>query len=75
MTTIQVQVRLPENLVNVIDKWVKEGKFSSRSEAVKTIVNIYEEREKTRKFYQLLHKRSEETKKNPDLLVPLDEIS
>ncbi len=73
MTTIQVQVRLPENMVNIIDKWINEGIFSNRSEAVKTIIKIHEEREKTRKFYQLLIERSEEAKKNPDLLVPLDE--
>ena len=75
MTSIQVQVRLPEEMVKIIDKWVNEGVFSSRSEAVKTIVKIYEEREKTRNFYQILHERSKEAKEKPELLLPLDEIS
>ncbi len=33
------------------------------------------EREKTREFYQKLLKRSEQAKKKPDSLIPLDESS
>jgi len=40
----QVQVRMPEKLVKEIDKWVAEGRFKSRSDAIKTIVVLYEER-------------------------------
>jgi len=75
MATTQVQVRIPEELVKEIDRWVSEGRFSSRSEAVKTIITLYDERERTRKFYQMLVKRSEEASKNPDSLVPLDETT
>jgi Arc/MetJ-type ribon-helix-helix transcriptional regulator len=69
----QVQLRLPEEMVAEIDAWVAEGKFKSRSDAIKTIISLYEEREKTRKFYELLTKRSQEAKDKPEKLVPLEE--
>ncbi|MGO8806216.1 MAG: ribbon-helix-helix domain-containing protein [Candidatus Bathyarchaeia archaeon] len=69
----QVQLRLPAEMIAEIDIWVEEGKFKSRSDAIKTIISLYEEREKTRKFYELLNKRSEEAKKNPEKLVPLED--
>lgn len=69
----QVQLRLPEEMIAEIDCWVAEGRFKSRSDAIKTIIALYEEREKTRKFYELLNKRSEEAKKHPEELVPLEE--
>ncbi|RJS77487.1 ribbon-helix-helix protein, CopG family [Candidatus Bathyarchaeota archaeon] len=34
---VQVQVRMPEKLVKEIDRWVAEGRFKSRSDAIKTI--------------------------------------
>ena len=69
----QVQLRLPEKTLEEIDKWVAEGRFKSRSDAIKTIISIYEEREKTRKFFKMLVKRSEEVKKHPEILIPLEE--
>lgn len=75
MTTTQVQVRIPKEMVKEIDKWVTEGRFTSRSEAIKTIVALYEERERTRKFYQILLKRSEEAREKPGMLLPLEEAS
>jgi Arc/MetJ-type ribon-helix-helix transcriptional regulator len=69
----QVQLRLPEQTLKQIDAWVAQGKFKSRSDAIKTIISIYEEREKTREFYQMLHKRSQEAKEHPEELVPLEE--
>jgi Arc/MetJ-type ribon-helix-helix transcriptional regulator len=69
----QVQLRLPEKMIEEIDCWVAEGRFKSRSDAIKSILTLYEEREKTREFYKLLLKRSEEAKKHPEKLVPLDE--
>ena len=69
----QVQLRLPAEMIAEIDSWVKEGKFKSRSDAIKTIISLYEEREKTRKFYELLNKRSKESKKNSEKLVPLED--
>ena len=69
----QVQLRLSEKMIAEIDYWVAEGRFKSRSDAIKTIISLYEEREKTREFYDLLHKRSEEAKKHPGKLIPLEE--
>ena len=69
----QVQLRLPEEMIAEIDCWVAEGRFKSRSDAIKTIISLYEEREKTRKFYELLNKRREEAKQYPEQLVPLEE--
>ncbi|MDH7477513.1 MAG: ribbon-helix-helix domain-containing protein [Candidatus Bathyarchaeota archaeon] len=70
----QVQLRLPEKMLKEIDKWVAEGKFKSRSDAIKTILAFYEEREKTREFFKMLTKRSEEAKKHPESLIPLEEL-
>jgi len=75
MATTQVQVRIPEELVNELDKWIAEGRFSSRSEAVKTIVTLYKERERTRKFYEMLSKESDEAKKHPESLIPLKDVT
>jgi Arc/MetJ-type ribon-helix-helix transcriptional regulator len=57
-----------------IDSWVAQGKFKNRSDAIKTIIALYEEREKTRAFYQMLNKRGEEAKKHPEKLVPLEDV-
>ena len=70
----QVQVRMPEKLLEEIDKWVAEGRFKSRSDAIKTIVALYEERERTREFYKMLVERSKEAKEKPEILIPLEEI-
>lgn len=70
----QVQVRMPESMVEQIDRWVEEGRFRSRSDAIKTIVALYEERERTREFYRMLLERSREAEERPELLVPLEEI-
>ena len=75
MTTVQVQVRIPKELVKEIDIWVKEGKFASRSEAIRAIVALYEEREHTRKFYQILLERSKEASERPEILLPLEKAS
>ncbi len=75
MATTQVQVRIPREMVKEIDKWVEEGRFASRSEAVKTIVALYNERERTRTFYQMLSNRSREAKTSPADLLPLEEVS
>lgn len=65
---------MPEDVVKDIDRWVARGRFKSRSDAIKTIVALYEEREKTREFYQMLVERSKEAKEKPEILVPLEEI-
>ena len=69
---IQVQVRVPENLLEMVDKWIEEGRFKSRSDAIRIVLSQYEEREKTREFYKLLNKRSREAKEHPEELVPLE---
>lgn len=65
---------MPEKLLREIDRWVAEGRFRSRSDAIKTIIALYEERERTREFYNMLIKRSKEAKEKPEILVPLEEI-
>ena len=67
---VQVQLRMPKEMVRVIDVWVKNGKFNSRSDAIKTIVAYYEEKEKTRAFYEMLLKRSKQAKEKPTVLIP-----
>ncbi len=71
----QVQVRIPKKLLEEIDTWVEEGRFKSRSDAIKTIVGFYEEREKTRTFLKMLNDRSEEAEKKTEDLVPLDDVA
>jgi Arc/MetJ-type ribon-helix-helix transcriptional regulator len=71
---VSVQVRIPKTLVREIDRWVREGRFRSRSDAIKTILALYQERERTCEFYRMLVKRSEEARKNPRILVPLEEL-
>ena len=72
---VQVQVRMPEKSVQEIDKWIAEGRFASRSEAIKTIVAMHQERERTREFYKLLLERSKEVKEKPEILLSLEEVS
>ena len=69
-----VQVRMPDDLIEEIDRWISEGRFKSRSEAIKTIIAIYHERERTREFYRMLVERSEEAKEKPEILIPLEEV-
>ena len=69
---IQVQVRVPEEKVRVIDNWINQGKFKSRSDTMKTILAFYIEREKTREFYNMLMQRSNEAREKPEILIPLE---
>jgi len=71
---IPVHVRVPEDMVRGIDKWIREGRFSSRSEAVKAMISFYEEREKTREFFSMLVRRSREARENPDILIPIGKV-
>lgn len=71
---VQVQLRLPEKMISEIDKWVAEGRFKSRSDAIKTIIALYEERERVREFFRMLFERSEEARNKPESLVPLEEL-
>ena len=69
----QVQLRLPRKMIEEIDKWIEEGRFKSRSDAIRTIISLYEERERTRDFLAMLNTRSEEAEEHPETLVPLEE--
>ena len=68
----QVQLRLPQSLIEEIDKRVQAGEFRSRSDAIKAMVIIYQEREKTREFAKMLKIRSREAEENPESLIPLE---
>ena len=70
----QVQLRLPQKTLEEIDKWVAEGRFKNRSDAIKSIITYYEEREKTCTFFNMLMKRSEQAKQHPESLVRLEEL-
>jgi len=61
-------------MLEEIDKWVAEGRFKNRSDAIKSIITYYQEREKTISFFNMLMKRSEEARKHPESLVSLEEI-
>ena len=69
---VQVQFKMPEESISEIDKWVSEGKFKSRSDAIRTVLALYQEKEKTREFYKIIVGRSNEAKENPEILIPLD---
>ena len=73
MKLTQVQLRLPKKTIEEIDRWVKEGRFMSRSDAIRTIISLYEERERTREFLAMLNTRSEEAEERPETLIPLEE--
>jgi Arc/MetJ-type ribon-helix-helix transcriptional regulator len=70
----QVQLRLPQKTLEEIDNWVAQGRFKNRSDAIKSIINYYQEREKTCDFFNLLLKRSEEAKQHPESLIPIEEL-
>jgi Arc/MetJ-type ribon-helix-helix transcriptional regulator len=68
----RLQLTLPQETLKQIDAWVAEGKFKSRSDAIRTIISLYEERKKDRKFSKMLARRSKEAEEHPEVLVPLD---
>ena len=70
----QVQLRLSKKTIEELDKWVADGRFKNRSDAIRTILSFYQEREKTREFYKMLNQRSKESKEQPETLIPLEEL-
>ena len=70
----QVQLRLSQKTIEELDKWVAEGRFKNRSDAIRSILSYYQEREKTREFYKMLNQRSKEAKEQPEILIPLEEF-
>jgi len=71
---VQVQLRVPQGTVDFIDELIKKKKFSTRSEAIKSMITFYEEREKTREFYEELKRRAEELDNHPEKAVKFDDI-
>lgn len=69
---MQVQVRVPENLIEILDQWIDEGRFRSRSDAIRVVLSQYEERERAREFYKMLTERSKDAQEHPENLVPLE---
>ena len=65
---VQVQVRMPKGMVEDIDQWIREGRFSSRSEAIKMVMALFQEKEKTRAFYNMLTERSKEAKEQSEIM-------
>ena len=61
-------------MVKDIDGWVEEGRFKNRSDAVKTIISLYEDKMKTMEFLKMLVNRSKEAENNPEKLIPLDDL-
>jgi len=43
---IQVQVRVPEEKIREIDRLVKKGVFKSRSDAIRTMIELYQKKDK-----------------------------
>ena len=70
----QVQLRLSQKTIEELDKWVNEGRFKNRSDAIRSILGYYQEKEKTREFYKMLNKRGKEAKEQPETLIPLEEF-
>ena len=71
---VQVQLRMSEKAVKNIDKLVDRGEFKSRSDAIKSMVEYYQEREKTMGFLKMLVKRSEDVEEKPEMLIPIGKI-
>jgi len=69
---MQVQIKLSEDMVHEIDQCVQEGRFRSRSDAVRVIVKLYRERERMVGLGGMLLERSEEAKARPEILSELE---
>ena len=69
---VQVQVRVPDEKIREIDKLVKEGVFKSRSDAIRTMIELYQERKKIRKFYTMLRERSKDAEERSEELISLE---
>ncbi len=65
---------MPPKTIEEIDKWIDERRFKSRSDAIRAILNIYQEREKTREFLKLLNNLDREVTEHPERLIPLEEV-
>jgi len=64
-----VQVRLPEQIIGLLDNRITKGEFKSRSDAIRTILAFYEDREKTLDLYKELMKRSKMAQNKKNLIL------
>jgi len=55
-----VPVSLPEKLVEELDRLVEEGRFGSRSEALRHGARLVTEREATKRLHELTQERAKE---------------
>jgi len=67
-------VRVPEEKIREIDRLVKKGVFKSRSDAIRTMIELYQERRKIREFYAMLRERSKEAEEHPEDLIPIEDV-
>ncbi len=68
---VQVQVRMPKAMADHIDRWIVEGRFSSRSEAIRMAMALFQEKEKAQVFCNMLIERSKEAKEQPEIMKRL----
>lgn len=59
MPSVNIQVRMPKSVVEELDGDIKRGIFTSRSDAIRTIVRLYE-LSKRKEFFDMLEKRAKE---------------
>ena len=74
MNMVQVQLRMPDEAVKKIDKMVDQGVFKTRSDAIKSMIEYYQEREKTMNFLKMIVERSKEAGEKPEVLIPIDDV-
>ncbi len=67
-------MRVPEEKIREIDRLVKKGVFKSRSDAIRTMIELYQERRKIREFYAMLRERSKEAEEHPEDLIPIEDV-
>jgi len=59
------KVRSTDEMIEILDRWIEEGS------AVRSVLQRYYEREKTREFYKMLNERSKEIDEELEGLIPL----
>lgn len=71
---VSIQLRVPRSTVKTIDGLIHEGRFKSRSDAIKSMIYAFEEKERTRKFLEIIAQRSQEARENPKKLISLRDL-
>jgi Arc/MetJ-type ribon-helix-helix transcriptional regulator len=65
---------MPDEAVEKIDKMVDQGVFKNRSDAIKSMIEYYQEREKTMNFLKMIVDRSKEAGEKPEILISIDDV-